>query len=164
VSVLGLRGARSDPIVAAKNLDDPSSNRSGRRLAELGAFILIHPIASREPIGFRPTISPSDRQSARHHHCRGLPHIQRGLGALSHPEILPRPRGGFVPYQAGRFVHGWQVRQEPKKKLASRRLIHSSGSISIPSCTRRTLSNSRRRCGADRCCSAAINPFRHGHA
>ena len=25
--------------------------------------------------------------------------------------------GGFVPYQAGRFVHGWHVRQEPKKKL-----------------------------------------------
>ena len=25
--------------------------------------------------------------------------------------------GGFVPYQAGRFVHGWHVRTEPKKKL-----------------------------------------------
>ena len=25
--------------------------------------------------------------------------------------------GGFVPYQAGRFLHGWQVRAEPKKKL-----------------------------------------------
>jgi aminocarboxymuconate-semialdehyde decarboxylase len=26
--------------------------------------------------------------------------------------------GGFVPYQAGRFVHGWHVRTEPKSKLA----------------------------------------------
>ena len=26
--------------------------------------------------------------------------------------------GGFVPYQAGRFVHGWHVREEPKRKLA----------------------------------------------
>jgi aminocarboxymuconate-semialdehyde decarboxylase len=25
--------------------------------------------------------------------------------------------GGFVPYQAGRFVHGWHVRAEPKSKL-----------------------------------------------
>jgi len=25
--------------------------------------------------------------------------------------------GGFVPYQAGRFVHGWHVRAEPKRKL-----------------------------------------------
>ncbi len=25
--------------------------------------------------------------------------------------------GGFVPYQAGRFLHGWHVRTEPKKKL-----------------------------------------------
>jgi aminocarboxymuconate-semialdehyde decarboxylase len=25
--------------------------------------------------------------------------------------------GGFVPYQAGRFLHGWHVRAEPKKKL-----------------------------------------------
>ena len=25
--------------------------------------------------------------------------------------------GGFVPYQAGRFVHGWQVRTEPKRTL-----------------------------------------------
>jgi aminocarboxymuconate-semialdehyde decarboxylase len=26
--------------------------------------------------------------------------------------------GGFVPYQAGRLVHGWHVRGEPKKTLA----------------------------------------------
>jgi aminocarboxymuconate-semialdehyde decarboxylase len=25
--------------------------------------------------------------------------------------------GGFVPYQAGRFLHGWHVRKEPKSKL-----------------------------------------------
>jgi aminocarboxymuconate-semialdehyde decarboxylase len=25
--------------------------------------------------------------------------------------------GGFVPYQAGRFLHGWHVREEPKRKL-----------------------------------------------
>jgi aminocarboxymuconate-semialdehyde decarboxylase len=25
--------------------------------------------------------------------------------------------GGFVPYQAGRFLHGWHVRTEPKKNL-----------------------------------------------
>src|ERR1700687_3019818 len=27
--------------------------------------------------------------------------------------------GGFVPYQAGRFSHGWQVRAEPRAKLKS---------------------------------------------
>jgi aminocarboxymuconate-semialdehyde decarboxylase len=26
--------------------------------------------------------------------------------------------GGFVPYQAGRFVHGWNVRPEPKRTLS----------------------------------------------
>jgi aminocarboxymuconate-semialdehyde decarboxylase len=25
--------------------------------------------------------------------------------------------GGFVPYQAGRFNHGWQVRAEPRARL-----------------------------------------------
>jgi aminocarboxymuconate-semialdehyde decarboxylase len=25
--------------------------------------------------------------------------------------------GGFVPYQAGRFIHAWQVRSEPKMRL-----------------------------------------------
>jgi aminocarboxymuconate-semialdehyde decarboxylase len=25
--------------------------------------------------------------------------------------------GGFVPYQAGRFLHGWHVRTEPKSRL-----------------------------------------------
>ena len=25
--------------------------------------------------------------------------------------------GGFVPYQAGRWVHGWQVRPEPKVNI-----------------------------------------------
>ena len=29
----------------------------------------------------------------------------------------PFPRGGFVPYQAGRWAHGWQVRPEPKVNL-----------------------------------------------
>ena len=27
--------------------------------------------------------------------------------------------GGFVPYQAGRFNHGWQVRAEPRARLKS---------------------------------------------
>jgi len=92
-----------------------------------------------------------------HHHCRGLPYIQRGLGALSHPEILPRPRGGFVPYQAGRFVHGWQVVRNPRRSSPSPPTDSLKRSIFDTSCTRRTSRIPRRRCGADRCCRQRLS-------
>jgi len=102
--------------VAGKNLDDPELEPVWATAAELGAFILIHPIA----------VAGADRLSS--YYLTNLignpptPPLPRpashsaGSWTLSHPEICLAHGGGFVPYQAGRFVHGWQVRQESQEE------------------------------------------------
>src|SRR5262249_5136905 len=46
--------------------------------------------------------------------------------------------GGFMPYQIGRFMHGWAVRPEPKTRLpgppavSTRRLYHDTTLPSAP--------------------------------
>src|SRR5207237_1881954 len=86
--------------------------------AELGAFILLHPI----------NVAGADRLSSYYlTNLIGNP-LDTTIAAASlvfggvlerHPtlKICLSHGGGFVPYQAGRFVHGWHVRTEPKKKL-----------------------------------------------
>jgi aminocarboxymuconate-semialdehyde decarboxylase len=85
---------------------------------ELGAFIFIHPqvAAAAERLGF--------------YYLRnmvGLPLETTIAGAsLVFGGVLERypglkiclaHGGGFVPYQAGRFEHGWEVRDEAKVRL-----------------------------------------------
>ena len=118
VSVLGLRGAQIGSNVAGKNLDDPELEPIWATAAELDAFILVHPI----------NVAGADRLSSYYlTNLIGNP-LDTTIAAacLTFSGVLERyPKlkfclahgGGFVPYQAGRFVHGWQVRMEPKKKL-----------------------------------------------
>src|SRR6266849_6022547 len=119
VSMLGLRGAQIGSNVAGKNLDDPELEPVWATAAELDAFILVHPI----------NVAGSDRLSSYYlTNLIGNP-LDTTIAAacLTFSGVLERypslkfclaHGGGFVPYQAGRFVHGWQVRAEPKKKLA----------------------------------------------
>ena len=119
VSVLGLRGAQIGSNVAGKNLDDPELEPVWATAAELDAFILVHPI----------NVAGADRLSSYYlANLIGNP-LDTTIAAAClifsgvlerHPSLkfCLAHGGGFVPYQAGRFVHGWQVRMEPKKKLA----------------------------------------------
>jgi len=105
--------------VAGKNLDSPELEPVWATAAELDAFILVHPI----------NVAGADRLSSYYlTNLIGNP-LDTTIAAacLTFSGVLERyPKlkfclahgGGFVPYQAGRFVHGWQVRTEPKKKLA----------------------------------------------
>src|SRR6516162_2489047 len=118
LSVLGLRGAQIGSNVAGKNLDSPELEPVWATAAELDAFILVHPI----------NVAGADRLSSYYlTNLIGNP-LDTTIAAacLAFSGVLERyPKlkfclahgGGFVPYQAGRFVHGWHVRQEPKKKL-----------------------------------------------
>jgi aminocarboxymuconate-semialdehyde decarboxylase len=115
---LGLRGAQIGSNVAGKNLDDPELEPVWVTAAELGAFILVHPI----------NVAGADRLSSYYlGNLIGNP-LDTTIAAASivfggvlerHPtlKICLAHGGGFVPYQAGRFLHGWHIRTEPKSRL-----------------------------------------------
>ena len=115
---LGLRGAQIGSNVAGRNLDDPELEPVWATAAELGAFILVHPI----------NVAGADRLSSYYlGNLIGNP-LDTTIAAAClvfsgvlerHPalKICLAHGGGFVPYQAGRFRHGWHVRTEPKSKL-----------------------------------------------
>ena len=118
MTVLGLRGMQIGSNIAGKNLDDPELEPVWAAAAELGAFILLHPI----------NVAGMDRLGSYYlNNLIGNP-LDTTIAAAClvfsgvlerHPSlrICLAHGGGFVPYQAGRFVHGWHVRAEPKKKL-----------------------------------------------
>ena len=118
MTTLGLRGAEIGSNVCARNLDDPQLEPVWAAAEELGAFILVHPhnFAARERL-----------QSYYLSNFVGLP-FETTLAATSlvfggvlarHPKLAFcfSHGGGYVPYQSGRFVHGWEVRPEPKLHL-----------------------------------------------
>jgi aminocarboxymuconate-semialdehyde decarboxylase len=119
VRVLGLSGAQIGSNIAGRNLDDPELEPVWATAAEVGAFILVHPI----------NVAGMDRLGSYYlNNLIGNP-LDTTIAAAClvfggvlerHPslKICLAHGGGFVPYQGGRFVHGWQVRDEPKKRLA----------------------------------------------
>jgi aminocarboxymuconate-semialdehyde decarboxylase len=118
VTALGLRGAQIGSNIAGKNLDDPELDAVWAAAAELDALVLVHPVA----------VAGADRLSSYYlTNLIGNP-LDTTIAAASlvFGGVLERypslkfclaHGGGFVPYQAGRFVHGWQVRPEPRTRL-----------------------------------------------
>jgi len=115
---LGLRGAMIGSNVNGRNLDDPALEPFWASAEELGAFLFIHPHAG----------AAGDRLGAYYlKNLVGLPfETTIAAACLVFGGVLERhPRlkiclshgGGFVPYQAGRFAHGWVVRGEAKVHL-----------------------------------------------
>jgi aminocarboxymuconate-semialdehyde decarboxylase len=115
---LGLAGAMIGSNVRGKNLDDPGFEPVWATAAELGAFMVVHP----------GNVAGADR--LRSYYLGNL--IGNPLdttiaaaclifgGVLErHPTLnfVMVHGGGFIPYQGGRWVHGWQVRPEPKLHL-----------------------------------------------
>src|SRR5262245_10219393 len=115
VSSLGLRGAMIGSNVQGKNLDDPALEPLWAAAAELGAFVLVHPVQ----------VAGAERMRSYYlNNLIGNP-LDTTIAAAClvfggvlerHPtlNVLLVHGGGFVPYQAGRWVHGWHVRPEPK--------------------------------------------------
>jgi len=118
VSTLGLRGTMIGSNAMGKNLDDPSFEPLWTTAAELDAAVLIHPA----------NVAGADRLRSYYlNNLIGNP-LDTTIAAASlvfggvlerHPKlkVLLVHGGGFVPYQAGRWVHGWRERPEPKANL-----------------------------------------------
>ena len=118
VQKLGLRGAMLGSHLGERNLDDPAFEPIWQAADEVGALIFIHPHDA--------ALGP--RTKAYYlSNLIGNP-VNTTIAAASlvfggvfqrHPglKVLLAHGGGFAPYQAGRFVHGWEVRKEPKVSL-----------------------------------------------
>jgi aminocarboxymuconate-semialdehyde decarboxylase len=115
---LNLRGAMIGSHALGKNLDDPSFEPLWATAEELGAFIFIHPV----------DVAGADRLKSYYlRNLIGNP-LDTTIAAASlffggvldrHPKLkfCLAHGGGFTPYQAARWQHGWQVRPEPKKNI-----------------------------------------------
>jgi aminocarboxymuconate-semialdehyde decarboxylase len=115
---LGLRGAMFASNILGKNLDDPSFEPLWAAAEELGAFMFVHP----------NNVAGADRLKSYYLvNLIGNP-LDTTIAAAClvfggvmdrHPrlKVCLAHAGGFMPYQAGRWIHGWRVRAEPKKTL-----------------------------------------------
>ncbi|MGA8387053.1 MAG: amidohydrolase family protein [Pseudolabrys sp.] len=119
MTTLNLRGTMFASNIIGKNLDDPSFEPVWATAEELGAFVFIHP----------NNVAGADRMKSYYlNNLIGNP-LDTTIGAacLYFGGVLDRyPKltvvlahgGGFTPYQAARWEHGWHVRPEPKKNIA----------------------------------------------
>ena len=118
ITKLGLHGAMIGSNINGKNLDDPSFEPLWATAQELDAFMMIHP----------GNVAGADRLRSYYlNNLIGNPLDTTIAGAcLIFGGVLERyPRlnfvmvhgGGFIPYQGGRWVHGWHVRPEPQVHL-----------------------------------------------
>ncbi len=115
---LNLRGSMFASNIMGKNLDDPSFEPVWATAEELGAFLFIHP----------NNVAGSDRLKSYYlQNLIGNP-LDTTIAAAClvfggvldrHPKlkICLAHGGGFTPYQAARWEHGWAVRPEPKKNV-----------------------------------------------
>jgi aminocarboxymuconate-semialdehyde decarboxylase len=115
---LKLNGAQIASNIMGKNLDDPSFEPLWAAANERAAFMMVHP----------NNVAGADRlKSYDLGNLIGNP-LDTTIAAACLVfggviERYPNIRffmvhgGGFTPYQAGRWQHGWHVRPEPKNHL-----------------------------------------------
>jgi aminocarboxymuconate-semialdehyde decarboxylase len=114
-----VRGVIIGTNIKGRNLDDPSLEAFWEAADALGAFILVHP----------HKIAGADRMKNYYlKNIIGNPlETTIAAGCLLYSGVLDRypglkiclsHGGGFVPYQAGRFRHGWTVRPEDRGAAA----------------------------------------------
>jgi aminocarboxymuconate-semialdehyde decarboxylase len=116
---LGLKGSMFASNIMGKNLDDPSFEPVWAVAEELGAFMFVHP----------NNVAGADRLKSYYlQNLIGNP-LDTTIAAAClyfggvldrHPKLkfMLAHGGGFTPYQAARWQHGWKVRPEPKKNIA----------------------------------------------
>lgn len=121
VATQGLKGAMFASNIQGRNLDDPMFEPLWQAAEELEAFLFVHP----------NNVAGADRLKSYYlTNLIGNP-LDTTIAAASMIfggvfDRYPRLKvclahgGGFTPYQAARWVHGWGVRSEPKRNVMTR--------------------------------------------
>lgn len=118
ITAHGLRGLHVGSNIAGRNLDDPALDPVWEVADRHGLFILVHP---------HKVVAAQRMGSYYLTNLVGNP-LETTIAAASlvfggvierHPSIgfCLSHAGGFTPFQAGRFRHGWKVRKEPHVRL-----------------------------------------------
>jgi aminocarboxymuconate-semialdehyde decarboxylase len=114
----GLRGLHLGSNIRGGNLDDPALDAVWEVADRHGLFVLVHPhkvVAAQRMAGYYLTnLIGNPLETTIAAAC-----LVFGGVIERHPAIrfCLSHAGGFVPFQAGRFRHGWRVRNEPKARL-----------------------------------------------
>jgi len=115
---LGMSGAMFASNIMGKNLDDPGFEPLWATAEELGAFMFVHP----------NNIAGADRLKSYYlANLIGNP-LDTTIAAASlyfggvmdrfpKLKVMLAHGGGFTPYQAARWEHGWAVRPEPQVNI-----------------------------------------------
>src|SRR5262245_19124308 len=118
VHSLGLKGAQIGSNVNGRNLDDPVLEPLWAAASELGALIMVHPtqVAGAERLRsyYLANLSGNPLDTTIAATCLVFGGVIERYPGI---KFLMVHGGGFVPYQAGRFRHGWEVRPEPRTTL-----------------------------------------------
>jgi aminocarboxymuconate-semialdehyde decarboxylase len=118
VTTLGLRGAMIGSNVFGKNLDDPSLEPVWATAAELDVMLIVHPVnvagADRLRSYYLANLIGNPLDTTIAAACLVFGGVLERHPALN---VLLVHGGGFLPYQAGRWMHGWKVRPEPQVNL-----------------------------------------------
>src|SRR5919198_568392 len=115
---LGLVGCQIGSNINGKNLDDAALAPFWAAADELGAFVMVHPTQVAGADRLKPYYlanligNPLDTTIAAA--CLVFGGVIERFSAI---KFFMVHGGGFVPYQAGRWSHGWNVRPEPKVHL-----------------------------------------------
>jgi len=121
VKTLGLRGAMFASNVLGKNLDDAEFEPLWAAAHELDALLFIHPnnVAGADRLKSYYLVNlignPLDTTIAAA--CLLFGGVFERYPKL---KVCLAHGGGFTPYQAPRWTHGWDVRPEPKKNISKR--------------------------------------------
>jgi aminocarboxymuconate-semialdehyde decarboxylase len=119
VKTYGMRGAHLASNIAGRNLDDPALEPVWEAAAAHDFMFFVHP----------NNYATRAERLGKYYMANfvGLPfETTTAAAALVFGGVLDRHPGlkfvlshggGYVPYQLGRFIHGWNVRPEPKVNL-----------------------------------------------
>lgn len=118
VDIPEVAGVEIGTNVAGTNLDDPALADVWAALDAAGLAVVLHP----------DNVAGADRMQDHYlHNFVGNPtDTTLAAGSLLFGGVLSRNRalriallhgGGFLPYQIGRFAHGWSVRPESRRDL-----------------------------------------------
>lgn len=116
----GMRGVEIGTSIEAVSLADEQFHGVLGKLAELGVWILVHPYYVGDKAGLADYYLTNLVGNPLETVLFAARMMYGGvLDAIPDLKVCLAHGGGYLPYQIGRFIHGYEVRPEPKGRGAS---------------------------------------------